>query len=559
MKTTGTEVLANMLKEYGVTHVFYLPCLAVKALAKMGDLGIKRIVTHSEKSAVYMADGYARASRKPSICLSQHIGASNLAAGLRDAYLAGSPVIALAGGPEPGTRFRHGYQDMEDMSQFTCTTKSSSFVDTVDRLPDLLRQSFRSATTGAPGPVHLGFRGRIGIVVEDELETDAVTEPRYNHVPPFRPRPDISDVQAALADLKKADRPVIVVGGGVVASDAGAELMEFVTKAGIPVATSLNAKHIVPDGHQLSLGVVGTYSRTCANKAVKGADLVFYVGSHTGGQVTHNWQVPPIGANVMQLDIDASELGRNYPNKVSILGDAKASLQDLIDELGDDAQAMQHSHAAWRDETTALINEWWASVAEHRASEAVPMRPERLCADLSSMLPEDAIVVSDTGHAGIWTGTLIELKYATQRFIRCAGSMGWGFPGAMGVKFAEPDRPVVCFTGDGAFYYHLPELETAARHNLNLITVVNNNSALSQEMPGVIRAYDGNLRGDGKQMFSFENINFAEVAESFGCIGYRVEVPEQFQEAFREALKANRPVVIDVVTDIDAMPTKPWV
>ena len=173
-------------------------------------------------------------------------------------------------------------------------------------------------------------------------------------------------------------------------------------------------------------------------------------------------------------------------------------------------------------------------------------------------LPSDAILVSDTGHAGIWSGVYIELRSPGQRYIRCAGSMGWGFPGALGVKCAEPDRPVFCFTGDGAFYYHLPELETAVRYNINLITIVNNNSALSQEMPGVIRSYGNELRGRGREMFTFENTDFSAIAESFGCLGIRVEDPADIGAAMEKALKADRPVVIDVVTDIDALPQKPF-
>ena len=558
MKSTGANVLAKMLHQYGITHVFYLPCLAVKSLATMEDLGITRVVCHSEKAAVYMADGYARISRRPAVCFSQHIGASNLAAGLRDPYMAGSPVIALAGGPEPPTRYRNGYQDVEDLSQFEAVTKSSSFVDTVDRLPDLLRQSFRAATTGAPGPVHLGLRGRIGVVVEDEIDDPGTTEPRFNHVPPFRSPPDLDDVRAVISKLHEATRPVIVAGGGVVTSGAETELREFAEKTGIPVALSLNAKHSVPDGHPLSLGVVGTYSRSSANKAVASADLVFFIGSHTGGQVTYNWSIPRPGANVIQLDIDPEELGKNYPNCASILGDAKVCIRSLIDNLGDDAATLSDAYSAWRDETSTLVSEWYASIDDEKRSNELPMRPERLCAEMSDFLPRDAIVVSDTGHAGIWSGAYIELRHVGQRYVRCAGSMGWGFPGAMGVKFACPDNPVFCFTGDGAFYYHLPELETAARHKLNIIVVVNNNSALSQEMPGVVRAYGDKLGGNAKEMFTFQDTDFAKVAESFGCTGIRVERPENLGAAFKSALKQDGPVVIDVVTDINAMPQKPW-
>lgn len=556
-KLLGAQVLARMLHGYGVSHVFYVPCLAVRALAELEDLGVRRIVTHSEKAAAYMADGFARASGRPGVCFSQHIGASNLASGLRDAYMGGSPVIAICGGPEPSTRFRHGYQDVEDLSQFDAVTKSSSFVDTVDRLPDLLRQAFRAATTGGPGPVHLGLRGRIGVVVEDEIETEILVEPRFARVPPFRPVADRASIEEALAVLQQAQRPILVAGGGVVSSGAEAEVLALAERLGIPMATSLNAKHVIPDAHPLAVGVVGSYSRACANQAVAQADVVFFVGSRTGGMVTFNWQIPRKGATVIQLDIDGGELGRNYPNRVSLAGDAQATLRLML-ECVCDPESSASRLAPWRAHTAALVAQWRTETRSVRHSDAIPMRPERLCAELSDVLPPDAVLVSDTGHAGIWTGTMIELRHPGQRYIRCAGSMGWGLPGAIGVKFALPDRPVVCFTGDGALYYHLPELETAVRHGVKLIVVVNDNAALSQEMPGVVRAYGNQLRGRGSEMFAFEKTDFAAVARSFGCIGLKATTPAEFRDAFRTALAADRCVVIDALTDLQAMAQKPW-
>ena len=553
----GAELLADMLHGYGITHIFYMPSLAVHALAAMEDLGIRRVVTHGEKAAAYMADGFARASRGPSVCMSQHIGASNLAAGLRDAYMAGSPVIALSGGPDPRTRFRNAYQDVEDVTQFGPVTKDSFFVDTVDRLPDLLRQTFRTATSGAPGPVHLGLRGRTGLVINDELDAEAFVEPRFASTPAFRPFPDPVLVRDALNAIRGAERPIIVAGGGVIWSNAEAELVAFATQLGIPVATSLNAKHAIPDGHALSVGVVGSYSRSCANRAVAGADLVIYIGSHTGGQVTFDWKIPPQGTRVIQIDIDPVELGRNYPNTVSVLGDAKVTLAAMTEEALKTPLA-DWDIVSWRDHVRELVGEWRASSESERSSDAVPMRPERLCAELSDLLPEDAVLVSDTGHAGIWSGVMIELRHASQRYIRCAGSMGWGLPGAIGVKCALPDKPVICFTGDGAFYYHIAELETAARHGVKLIVVVNNNQALSQEIPGILQAYGNELRGRGKELFRHDPTDFAEVARSMGCLGYRVENADEFRESFSAALGADRPVVIDVRTDINALPEKPW-
>ena len=440
-----------------------------------------------------------------------------------------------------------------DVSPFEPPTTARLAVDSVDRLPDLVRQAFRHATSGAPGPVHLGLRGRIGIVVDDPLDAEVLVEERFAQVPALRTYPDPADVRAVLDALAKAKRPIIVAGGGVVASRADAELVAFATKLGIPVATSLNAKHVVPDRHPLAVGVIGTYSRKCANQSVAEADLVLFVGSHTGGQTTFEWKIPHRGANVIQIDIDPAELGRNYPNSVSVAGDAKATLQALIDAAGEPAD-----YADWRDHVAGLVAEWREAHEAVFASDAVPMRPERICSEITEFLPEDAILVSDTGHSGIWSGTMIELRHTTQRYIRCAGSMGWGLPGAMGVKFAEPDRPVVLFTGDGAFYYHIAELETAARHNVKIIVVVNNNSALSQEIAGIKRAYGNEIRGRGCELFMHNDVNFADVARSFGCVGMRAETPDQLRQALADALDADGPVVIDAVSDIDAIPDRPW-
>jgi len=312
-KMTGMQFVAEAIRGYGVTHVFYVPQMLLDTLVAMEGWGIKRVMTHGEKAAAYMADGYARASRKPGICFAQHVGGSNLAAGLKDAYLACSPVIAMTGGPAPLARHRHAYQEIEDYTQFEHTTKFNAHVDSVDRLPDLIRQAFREATTGCPGPVHLEMRGHHAEVAHAEAELKLIVEDRYKQVPPFRASGDPAQVAAAVKLLDEAERPIIVAGGGVAWSQAQAEVVKLAEQLSIPVATSLNAKGAILDTHALSVGVVGTYSRTSANKSVGEADLVFFIGSHTGGQVTARWQVPKVGTRVIHLDIDAAEIGRNYP------------------------------------------------------------------------------------------------------------------------------------------------------------------------------------------------------------------------------------------------------
>ncbi len=555
-KMTGSRLFAEMMEGYGVSHIFFVPTFMHKGLAEMEEMPIRRIMLHGEKAAAYMADGYARASGKPGVCMAQVVGATNLAAGLRDGYMAGSPIIALTGGPTSESRYRHSYQEVDDFTQFAPVTKFSARADAVTRMPDLLRQAFREATSGAPAPVYLQIQGHLGEMAEQEADLDPLVETQFSRVPAFRPEPEMERVRAAAALLAKAERPIIVAGGGVIRSGARQEVAELAEKLQIPVVTSLNAKSTIVDTHPLAVGVSGSYSRDCANRALLEADLVFFIASHTGGQVTHSWRFPPVSTPVIQLDIDPAELGRNYPNVASILGDAKVSLRRLIDAV----QSIAPDAAkAWTGRVRQLVAEWRSEHEPMRVSEAVPIRPERICRAISEVLPPDGVVVSDTGHSGIWTGSMIDFTHPTQRYFRCAGSLGWGFPASLGVKCALPDKPVLCFNGDGGFYYHIGELESAKRHNINVVVVVNNNSALNQEINLTHAAYGGKTRGRGEELWRFPAMNFARVAESFGCIGIRVEKPGELNDTLKSAFAMNKPVVVDVVTDTYAIAKKPWV
>jgi acetolactate synthase-1/2/3 large subunit len=553
-KMTGSKAFAEMMKGYGVSHLFFVPLVLPRGLAEMEDMPIRRVMTHGEKSSAYMADGYARASGKPGVCLAQVVGGSNLAAGLRDARMNGTPVIAITGGATPQMRYRHAYQDLsDDFDQFGPVTKFRARVETVTRFPDLLRQAFREATTGAPSPVYLQIQGPFGDVTEQEADLDPYVESQFARVPAFRPEPDPAQVREAAKRLAAAARPVIVAGGGVMTSGAQEVLVALAEKMQIPVVTSLNAKTAIRDDHPLAAGVSGLYSRDCANFALCEADLVFFVGSHTGGQVTHSWRFPPPATAVMQLDIDAAELGRNYRNVASILGDAKVSLQRLMDVL----ERRTPESCAWTGRVRELVREWRAEHAPKLESNESPIRPERICKAISDVLPANGVVVSDTGHAGIWTGSMISLRHPTQRYFRCAGSLGWGLPGAIGVKCALPDEPVVCFTGDGGLYYHIAELETASRYGINLVVVVNNNSALNQEITVYDDAYGGKQRGRAGELWQFPERDFTKVAEGFGCAAMRVTDPRELDDAISQALKCDKPVVIDVVTDTYAFAATP--
>jgi len=467
---TGAEVLADMLAGYGVTHVFMVPAVLRRTFAEMERrTKIARVHCHGEKSAAYMADGYARASGKPGICMAQVIGALNLAAGLRDAYLAHSPVIAMTGGRDPKTKFRRVYQEIDDMPAFEPVTKFNATIDEVARIPDMVRQAFRVATSGTPGPVHLQFRGNEGQLDLEEAEMEALVEAQFARVPPFRPEPQAEHVKVALDLLQGAQRPILVAGGGVRASGAGPELVALAEALQIPVATSLNGKDCIPGTHPLSVGVAGSYSRESANRAVNRADLVCFIGTETGGMTTHFWAVPKIGTPAIQIDIEPESLGRNYPLAASVLGDAKSVLARMLASAD---KASAGKRAAWIKEIATLRGDWYTKYKDDLESNTAPIHPARICHELTRHVPDDAIVVVDTGHAGMWMGGMYDLRAPTQSYIRSAGHLGWAFPAGIGAKAACPQRPVVVFTGDAGFWYHIAEVETAVRWNINSVTIV---------------------------------------------------------------------------------------
>ena len=547
-----------MAHGYGITHVFFMPFIGPRTLMEMEKLGMGRIQTHGEKAAAYMADAYARVKRGPGLCMAQSVGAVNLAAGLQDAYLACSPVIALTGRELPISQQRHAYQEVDHVKPFATVTKYSAHVGSTELLPIVLRQAFRAATTGTPGPAHLDLDGLAGQAVFDkEADLEVIVEEPFTRVPAFRPEADGDQIAQALNRLAQAQRPVIVAGGGVTASDARAELIAFAEQLSIPVATALNAKAMFPSDHPLAVGMPGNYSRECSNRIMCEADLVFFIGSHAGGQVTHGYRIPPQGTPTIQLDINGEELGRNYALDVGLQGDVRNTLRRMITAVDAGAGAAAPDRSAWLARVQELVAAWKEQVRGMWESDVEPMRPERLCGELSDYLPEDAILVSDTGHSGVWTGTMLDLIHPGQSFVRCAGSLGWGLPAAMGAKCAAPDRPVLCFTGDGGIWYHLAELETAFKYNLNTVTVVNNNHSLNQEKGGNEGVYGGQTAGSD-DLWIFPDADFAAIARSMGCFGVTVNRISELRGALDEAFASGKPAVVDVKTHLDGIAPGAW-
>ncbi|MGB0573693.1 MAG: thiamine pyrophosphate-binding protein [Hyphomicrobiales bacterium] len=551
-KMTGGRFIAEFLEKSGVDAVFYVPTILSRPLAEMDNMKIKRVLAHAEKSAAYMADGYARASGKPGICAAQAVGAANLAAGLRDALMGNSPVIALSGGRKSMEKHKGAYQENDDFPVFQALTKANFQVDQVERLPDLMRQAFREATTGNPGPVNLQLAGNNGQIEDDYADLEVLVEERYGKTPSHRFTPPLEEIKQAISKINTAKKPVIILGGGARISDAGDEALEFSKKTGIPIATSVASYNLIPEDYELYIGVPGSYSRECTNKILTDADLFIFIGSSTGGQVTHFWKIPSKDTRVIQIGIDPSDLGRNYPNDISLLGDAKSTLQMLLKE---DLKRLDIDD--WRSHSIGLVKDWKDSLKPLRESNNIPVRPERMMKELSEIIPEGSVVVSDTGHTAMWTVQNLWLN-KKWNFIRCAGSLGWGFPAAMGAKCAFPDKDVYCLTGDGGLWYHFTELETAVRCDIPTITIVNNNNALNQEHDIFMNAYDGKPSNRWTEMWYFNKVSFAELANNMGAFGISVTDPNDIKEAVKEAKKSKKPAIVEIEGDVSALAPTAW-
>lgn len=553
-RMSGAEWLASAFAAAGTTHIFFVESVLRRTLLAAEDRGIKLVLAHSEKAAAYMADGYARLARRPGIAMAQSVGAANLAAGVQDPYLGRSPVIAITGRKPPSFQSRNSYQEVAHAPLFAAVTKFSSPVEDASDLPRLLGLAWNAVLSSPVRPVHLDLSGYVGDVVErGEVAASPVMAAASKRIPPHRPVADEKEVERAAAVLLGARRVVIVAGDDAAASEAGPELLALAEALKAPIASTLGAFGLVPTRHPLWAGVVGSYSAPPANRIVCGADLVLFVGCDTGDQVTLDWRVPALHTPIVQIEADPLEIGRSYPNVTGVQGDPKASLARLLPMIG-----KPERDPSFAEEAARLVADWREGMRALSESSEKPIRVERLCAEVSRALPENGILVADTGYSGIWTGTMVDLNGKGQSYLRAAGSLGWSFPAALGAASAAPGRKVLCFTGDGGFYYHLAELETARRCGIPATIVINNNSGFGQNLTGVHRAA-GNRPGRGEELIRFGPTDFAGVAKSFGVRGIRVEEPAALAPALTEALAADETVVVDVVTALEPRAPEPWV
>lgn len=536
----GSKYVAHMLKEYGVTHLFYQDFAMPDMLTEYKRTGSKLVLCKSEIGAAYMADGYARAARKPGIVIAQAIGSANLAAGLHDAWLAGSPVIAITDKKACKWQYRNSYQCSDHKRLFDATCRFNAFCDDPQEWPRILNQAFREVTTGKPRPAYIdsnGFMINTPLDRADLPETVYVNK-NFASYPPFRPLCDEKYLKEAAKLIDEAERPIFVVGRGAVISGAHDELYNIAYKADIPVITTPDGKTIIDETDPIWGGIVGAYGMKGTNKSVMASDLVIYIGCGTNDHTTLDFTMPDPLSKVIQMDIDPTEPGRSFVNCIPLLADAKAGLMQL------EKIVTKKKRNEWRRTVSANLKQTLDEMDEQAKSPDI-ISPARICYEIAKVLPDDGILVSDTGYSAIWSSDYIRVKPG-QFYTRAAGSLGWSFPASLGCKCAAPKRPVICFLGDGAFYYHMSELETAVRNGINTVTVINNNYAHSQ--CGVIHEALTD-KEEAVDRYKFAEIDYGKIVEGFGAWYRRVSDPKQIAGVILEALSCGRPAVVECVSN----------
>jgi acetolactate synthase-1/2/3 large subunit len=558
----GSDILVEMLVQYGVEHVFGV---AGDTSVKLYDSlharqdEITHVLCRDERSASFAADAYARLTFRPGVCESPSgAGALYTVPGVAEANASSVPVIAFTSGIDLASEGKGTITELDHHVLYKSITKWSHFVKRYDKIPDALRRAFRVATTGRPGAVHVAFPQE---VLNSEVpggERDIYAEAACRAYPAYRGRAELRLVEEAADLLRAARRPVIVAGGGVINARAWDDLVRVAEMISAPVGTSITGKGAIPEDHPLAIGVVGDNGyREYANRLVAEADLLFYVGCKTGSVTTIRWTLPDPGQapRLIHLDIDPQLIGNNYPTDVGLVGDAQLILADLAAVLAERGGRVS-SDAVER--IAGFREGWWREIAAKATSDQVPFKPHRVMAALSRMLPKDAVLIADAGTPTPYTAAHYAVGLPGRQVIipRSYGGLGYAIPATIGAKIARPEQLVVGLSGDGSFGMCAGELETLARLDLPVVIVNFNNSCF-----GWIKAIQSIHSGGRYLGVDFSTIDHAAVARAFGMEGLRVDDPSELDDVLASAVRSGRPVLVDIPTEseeLDLPPVSLW-
>ena len=544
MSSVG-DVIAEQLAAYDTEHFFLLTGADNEFFISLCDRGIRPVLARSERAAAYMADAYARLTRRASFVYGQFgPGAAVALSGLVDAKFAHSPVVALTSDIATTHRYLGAYQELDQVALFRSFVKWAGRLERADRAAEMVRHAVREAITGCPGPAYLGVPRDVMVQTGVSIDDVRVVEATSLTIPPYRPRPDSLSIEAAARVLESANRPVILAGTGTIISGAWTSLGHLAEAHDLPVVTSVGGKGSMAESHSLCHGVVGRYSRRSANVLLQEADVVLAVGTRLGDMTTDRGRLLTSNTRVVQLDIDPSSVGLNLQVEVGLIGDARQGLIDL-----ETALSSSFRNSEWAAQALSAKDRW---LNQRRAFENElpnsPVSPVSVMAAMRNELSEHDLVVTDTGYMTAWTSALYDARTPGNTHLHAAGSLGWAVPASLGAQLAAPGKRVVAVTGDGGIGYHLADLETAARLGLPVVFIVLNNGTLAFEYQVQSR-----LIGRVEPLLNdFRDTNYAEVARALGVGALRVSDSADLAPSLRRALDAGGPMLLDVLTDRDA-------
>ena len=494
---------------------------------------VRHILVRHEQCAAHMADGYARASGRPGVCLATSgPGATNLVTGVATAFADSVPLIVLTGQVSTRVLGMGAFQEVDAFSLMMPVTKYNYRVLDLQMLPEAVSRGWDIALSGRQGPVHIDLPVD---AINSEID-ETLLDRKFDPVKEFE---DLSNLPYALGLIRKAQRPLIIAGGGVISSNSSAELIRLAEMIRAPVIMPLMGLGSIPHDHPLSLGAMGMHGRLSTLNAMKEADLVIAVGTRFSDRShsTHNQMSQ--NCKVIQIDTDRVEFDKHSQTAVNILADAKKAMNLIMSQIG------QHS----------ANREWGVRVKELKKrcscdnidDDSVPISPKRVMAEINRILDDDTIITTDVGQNQMWAMHYLKIRHPRHLISSGGfGTMGFGFPAGMGAKVARPEKKVIAVVGDGGLLMVIQELATAVAEDIPVVICLMNNGWL-----GMVKQWQNlfwNKRYSGT-MLHRSNPDFIKLAESFGAKGIRVDRPSEISKALKEALSSDKVCLVDIHTD----------
>ncbi|MDH5443141.1 MAG: biosynthetic-type acetolactate synthase large subunit [Candidatus Hadarchaeaceae archaeon] len=540
VKLTGSKALFEALKAEGVKHIFGIPGGAVipiyDALYDVHE--IRHILTRHEQGAAHAADGYARALGKQGVCMTTSgPGATNLTTGILNAYMDSSPVVAISGQVSTQSLGTDAFQEADMLSVMLPITKHNFIIHRAEELPSVVKLAFKIAITGRPGPVHIDVPKSVQV---SKADFKIPAKIKYEKSPKLEP--EAGQIKKAVDMLTKAEQPVIYAGGGVIWSSASAEVVKLAEMLGAPVTTSLLGKGLIPEDHPLALGMLGMHGRMAANLAVTESDVLLAVGARFSDRSTGDVSSFAPKAKIIHIDIDPVEIGKNVRVDLPIIGDAKRALTAIIKGL------RSHARRGRTSKWIRRVKKLRKDLAPRMDYDEIPIKPQRVIKEIMSVLDENAIIVTEVGQCQMWTAHFYMVR-KPRHFISSGGlgTMGFGFPAAMGVKVARPKCDVVNIAGDGSFLMNSQELATVVENKINVVSCIFNNRYL-----GMVKQWQDMFFQKRRSATCLGKVpNFVKLAEAYNAWGDRATRPSEVAPKLREALRCGKPAVLDIPIDPD--------